>query len=143
MKNYFKKKVDTAKRVVAYSDLKNDAQFLKSTLQNMWGQVGNATDKTPRSIDSLGLSEEALSEMKRMWTILLTVFLCLLGFAVLFLVYNLVQHNYWVSLISIALICLFAAQSFKYHFSLFQLKQGKLGCTWREWSESLFKKSIK
>ncbi len=139
---YFQKKLNTLRRMTGYSDLKGNASYIKQCAQEMWAEKGQKPAGEGCSIESLHLSEKQIYETKRSWQRLLVVFLTCAGIALLYGVFSVIHASYSSALISVALLLLFLAQSFKYHFWLFQLKKGKLGCTWQEWLHESFKKKI-
>jgi intracellular multiplication protein IcmV len=82
-------------------------------------------------------------DIKSMITNYLTyayLFVCCGVATVVFAFYLLFFHftlSGW--LLAMASSALFFAQAFKFHFWAFQLQQRKLGCTFAEWKQSLFK----
>ena len=140
MKKYFQKKVDTAKRVVGLSELKQNTDYIKSFAQDLWAEKGKTSETVESvSVEKLKLSDKQLFETKSTWQRLVVLFMVCAVLAILYAIFNLINGYYGSLIVSLALVVLFLAQTFKYHFWLFQLKQGKLGCTWQEWSQQLFK----
>ncbi len=48
-------------------------------------------------------------------------------------IYHLYYGNYRATIISLVLMLIAFALSFRYHFWYFQIKERKLGCTFKEW----------
>ncbi len=137
---YFQKKLNTLRRMTGYSDLKSNAGFIKQCAQELWAEKGDKPAGETVSVASLNLSEKQLYETKKSWHLLLVLFLTCAGLALLYGIFSLIHGNFTSALVAVALILLFLAQSFKYHFWLFQLKKGKLGCTWQEYLQGAFKR---
>ncbi len=57
------------------------------------------------------------------------------------LVYQCMQHSISGAVLSLTLALLLWAMAFREHYNLFQMRERKLGCTVKEWFNSLFKKN--
>jgi intracellular multiplication protein IcmV len=67
---------------------------------------------------------------------LLRLSLTMAGVAILMFIYalyNLFYAYYLAVLISLVVVLMALAMAFRYHFWYFQIKQKKLGCSFREW----------
>lgn len=98
---------------------------------------------TPKKAEKVETFEEALKRLKltekdvrdriKSFTFL-CIFWAVLSVAVLAYGIYMADVGSWLSFLaclSITLVCL--TQAFRFHFWLFQIKQRRLGCTFREW----------
>lgn len=62
-----------------------------------------------------------------------------IGFALLaYAVYHLIMGNYQATVVSLVVALIGFVLAFRYHFWYFQIKERKLGCTFREWYQQGF-----
>lgn len=116
--------------------------FLKDQNLDMFGIVKRLfyTAKPQReenfnqAMERLGLNENDLKEVQKDNYFYAWMFLLLAGSSLFLSFYMLVQHGSLSGLIlGLAVMILFLAQAFRYHFWYFQIKHRKLGCTFEEW----------
>ena len=90
-------------------------------------------------IKHYGLTDEALTKKRRLH--LYTAMGCLLGSVVLlaYTLYLIATGIYFSSLVSVMLAALLVAYAYREHFNAFQIKQRRLGCTFKEWVSYTFK----
>ncbi|OGO97413.1 MAG: hypothetical protein A3F41_05165 [Coxiella sp. RIFCSPHIGHO2_12_FULL_44_14] len=90
-------------------------------------------------LQRLGMDEEALK--KRMKTARTFVRVCL-GLSAVLLLYSFylfASHLILSGLVTLILFFLLLAYVFREHFNYFQMKERRLGCTFKEWFNSLWK----
>jgi intracellular multiplication protein IcmV len=88
------------------------------------------------SMERQGLTEEDIEQRKQEFTKLSLSFV-VIGF--LIVVYGLAMlfyGHYWQTIISLFIAMYAFSQAFRFHFWLFQLRNRKLGCTFKEWFNS-------
>lgn len=141
MGQYFKKKAETAKRIIGLGELKRNTRLLKDAFKKVCGVKVRTGSVDPVSVASLGLSEEHIQTARKAWQRILAVFLVLATLSFITSVVLLLQGDVEFFIVFLAVTALFLAQAFKFHFWLFQLQQGRLGCTWKEWLNHFLKKS--
>lgn len=139
-----KNAINAAKRAVGYGQLKDFTFYVYNGAKSMLAETdSSARPDTTQSIQNLGLSAEHLQKIKRTFTILLRLYLGLAALAVIYAIYKLLIGDYLSTIVSFSVMLVCLALAFRYHFWLFQLQRGKLGCTWREWLNDLLAKGNK
>lgn len=138
---YFKKKLETGKRIIGLSELKDNAQFIRGLFSSLIPSKWSIQPGPAQRLKDAQVSPQKLLEATRAFRGLLTIFLILSVLIFSYAVYALFAGEWPNALIGTALTCLLLAQAFRYHFWLFQIHRGKLGCTWQEWAASLLKKT--
>lgn len=89
-----------------------------------------------KAIERLHLDEDALKAREKEF-FLLFLFFCVLSLSIFsYSVWVAVRGNLMGFLIGLGLTVFGLAQAFRYHFWLFQVKNRKLGCTFKEWFHS-------
>lgn len=82
----------------------------------------------------LNMTEEDIHQRELYFKRLTSIFIL---FAILIFVYLLYllffKHAYFVSLGCVGILMIIAGQIFRYNFWLFQMRERRLGCTFREW----------
>jgi intracellular multiplication protein IcmV len=115
------------------------------TIKNMVGNINkpNGSSYNPTSFEDCmqhyGLSEADLKQ--RMKNSLLIARACL-AFSLLMLCYTIylfIRHMPLSAIICIVLTLLLWAYAFREHFNYFQMKQRRLGCTFKDWFAAIFK----
>ncbi len=130
-----------ASNALGYNRLKNEAQGLRS--------IAAGLTKTPEPVREESF-EEALvrlnltpqdiakreQEFKRLVIVFSSISICVFGY----FIYSLTQKAVIASLGSLGIFFFLLAQVFRYHFWLFQIRQKRLGCTFKEWLHNLMGK---
>lgn len=115
------------------------------TIKNMVSSITkkNNTSYHPTTFDDCmqhyGLTEETLK--KRMKSSLRVARVCLV-LSVLMLSYTIylfIRHLPMAAIICVVLTLLLWVYAFREHFNYFQMKQRRLGCTFKEWFVAIFK----
>ncbi len=120
-------------RIIGVSLIKDDLSNIKDLGQKMWQTKSSSPTQSARPIDEKITSPTQQQTAKKRFQQLLVFYLVLLVLSVMYLAYALSHGDYRLALVIIAMSCLFAAQSFKYHFWLYQLRLGQLGCSFQDW----------
>ena len=118
--------------------LKNQTKALNDVAQSL---ITPASPKYNESFDQalvrLKLTEDDLAhrthEFKRLIAVFSFITFCLL----LYFLYLLVEHAWLASAGCFGIMLVMIGQIFRYHFWLYQIRERKLGCTFREWLHSL------
>lgn len=88
------------------------------------------------AMERLALTNDDIAQRKKEFHQLFLSFMCI-GFAVVvYGAYMLFMGHPWLTLISMLLSLYAFANAFKFHFWLYQIKQKRLGCTFKEWLNS-------
>jgi len=118
--------------------LKNQTKALNDVAQSL---ITPASPKYNESFDQalvrLKLTEDDLAhrthEFKRLIAVFSFITFCLL----LYFLYLLVERSWLASAGCFGIMLVMIGQIFRYHFWLYQIRERKLGCTFREWLHSL------
>lgn len=88
-------------------------------------------------IAQLGLTEADL-EAKCQQFIRQSLFFVVLGLAAFFyMCYMIIVSNYYVAMVSFLISILIFSYAFRSHFWAYQIKQRRLGCTFKQWWRSV------
>lgn len=117
------------------SELKGYNQVYKDAIKNTFVvPKPRRRESFKEAMKRQGLTEEKLQAIDKQYLITSFVFL-MLGVLTFFIsFYYLIHHGSiagWI--LCLAVMALFLAQAFRYHFWHFQIKHRKLGCTFAEW----------
>jgi intracellular multiplication protein IcmV len=140
VKNTVKPFVDV-KTWVGYDQLKQSVSSVLGMFKGVWSTKSDPENKETfeEATQRLGLTEEALAERKKAFVFLM-LFYCLIALGLfVYAYYLLTEGSYHGALASFSIMFIAWVQAFRYHFWLFQLKQRKLGCTFKEWFHSTFR----
>jgi intracellular multiplication protein IcmV len=89
------------------------------------------------AVNRLGLTQadikSRMREFKFLAWVLLFLFFGLVGYTGM----HILEGNWFAVLPSLVISCIALVLSFRYHFWYYQVKNGKLGCTFKEWWAAL------
>ncbi|MFO1258847.1 MAG: type IVB secretion system protein IcmV [Gammaproteobacteria bacterium] len=124
-------------RWMSFSALKENTQNTKSLIKDVFTpEKAQRKETFEQAMARLKLSEADLAQRKKEFTHLFSFFL-ILGLSIVgYAIYMAFTARYMVSFISLCVALYAFAQSFRFHFWLFQIKNRKLGCTIQEWFHS-------
>lgn len=117
--------------------------LLKSHTQVIWGVLKNlfSPASAPRRVETftqamerLRLAEADIQQVAKNYFLYSLVFAAFGAIACGFSFYLLIHHGTaagWILGLASSALCF--VYSFRYHFWVFQIKQRKLGCTFKEW----------
>lgn len=88
------------------------------------------------AVQRLDLSDEDIEARKKEFTRLFYFFIGLAVTVIAYALYTAFKGSLIPSLISFCLALYCLTQAFRFHFWLFQIKNRKLGCTFKEWLNS-------
>lgn len=125
----FKKTAQKAKRIFAYDDLKDGAQYIKSTTQTALQKDEQAATVNRYS----QLSPEDIQKSSQSYRRLFILMSSLSGLGVLYFLVALFTAHFQLAFCVFLFIVVCGSQTFKYHFHLTQLKNKKLNLTLKEW----------
>lgn len=132
---------DMAKKAMGFGGLKKNAQGIRAIASGLVVTQRPVREETfEEALIRLNLTEQDIekreSEFKR-----LVIIFALIGLGVLlYFIYAVTQKAWIASLGSIGIFLVVLAQLFRYHFWLFQIRQKRLGCTFKEWLRDLVSK---
>jgi intracellular multiplication protein IcmV len=86
----------------------------------------------------LGLTAEDLQQRLKVLRRLLGLWIVLLCLSVLYSIYLFTEHALRGFFPCLGLNLIILTQVFRYHFWIFQIKQRRLGCSFRDWFNALF-----
>lgn len=96
-------------------------------------EIPKQTESLAHVKERLGLTEEGIKERMRVFYRLTMYTLVLAVLVGIYSIHLILIGSYHATCLSLAIMCIVFAFSFRYHFWYFQLKKGKLGCTFKEW----------
>lgn len=125
---------------VNYDQVKQNASSIIGLFKGLFKKSEPVQKETfEEAIQRLGLTEESLADRKKTFIVLTLFYLCIALCLLAYAIYLGFQGSYHGALASFSIMFIAWAQTFRYHFWLFQLKQRKLGCTFQEWLHSTFR----
>lgn len=137
-KKFFKPLVDVP-TWVGYAQLKERTSYVINLAKSLFTieKPSESKQTFEEAVEKLHLDETALLKKQKGLQRLLIIFLTLSIAVAVYLVYTLWQSAILASMASFGILAVLLGQTFRYHFWLFQLRQRKLGCTFREWLNDL------
>jgi intracellular multiplication protein IcmV len=90
------------------------------------------------ALQRLNLKESDLIQRRREFTRLMWIWVFLFFVTIGYSLYLLLEHALRGFFPSLAIAFIILTQVFRYHFWLFQIKQRRLGCSFRDWLSSYF-----
>lgn len=114
--------------------IKEDASFIKTVAKQMvTPQKATRTETFDEALKRLDLSEAQLVEryqaLRRIFFIYVLIALPILAYAL----YLYSEGSWHGQLLITVVLLMVVAQAFRYNFWMFQLRQRRLGCSFREW----------
>ncbi|MDF2529137.1 MAG: hypothetical protein K0Q57_17 [Gammaproteobacteria bacterium] len=124
------KTIGGVKRMFGVREIVDNFKFVESFSKDVIGSElkSSSTGERPLTIE-----QDKLQATKATFKKLVISYLIIAFAAFLYFTYNMATHNYIVALLSVAFILLCLSFAFRYHFWLFQMKKGRLGCSFSEW----------
>ena len=138
---FFPKTVKRAKRAVGLEEIKQNTSFLKSLITSLVRIGKPSKEKSPEGVKTfaeLGYTPEQLQKIKSALRKYVFFYLIAMGLSVLYLVDCLVHDLKTTAILVVCFFVFCAAQAFRNHFQYFQIQEGRLGCTFKEWRQALF-----
>jgi intracellular multiplication protein IcmV len=90
------------------------------------------------ALQRLNLKESDLIQRRREFTRLMWIWIFLFFVTIAYSVYLFMGHSLRGFFPSLAISFIILTQIFRYHFWIFQIKQRRLGCNFRDWLSSYF-----
>ena len=120
-------------------ELYKDLSFSGASKNTPAGQSQSFEDLMVKN----GITEKELARRIRISFVTIVVYsLCLL-LVLIYCVCLAVNGHYETSILSLILVFVLLSFIFKEHFNYFQMKQRRLGCTFKDWSNALFRGNTK
>lgn len=125
-----------------YAEVKGTTLTIINIIRGLFIQQEGSgrTETFEQALKRLNVSEEELQgRTQNYFYFALLFFLCGI-LSVVFSFYLLIRHHTFAGfLLGLAAAALFESQAFRYHFWYFQIESRKLGCTFEEWRQYLYK----
>jgi intracellular multiplication protein IcmV len=120
---------------LGYDQLKAQTLFLFAYLKQLFIPAKPDRIETfEEAVARLNLSEADIKEMRETYFYYSVLFLAIAVVAFLSSFYFIIVHGSFSGwLLTMAVSALLGAQAFRYNFWYFQIKNRKLGCTYKEW----------
>lgn len=127
---------------LGYGRLKKNAQGIKSIAAGLTTTQEATREETfEEALVRLNLTPQDIEKREREFKRLVMIF-SILGIVVLgYFIFSVTQKALIASLGSLGIFFFILAQLFRYHFWLFQIRQKRLGCTFKEWLRDLIGKN--
>lgn len=118
---------------IGYSQLKTSTRGIKDIVKGLFIPAQPTRQEAfAEAIVRLGLTEADIEQRKKEFSRLQWTFL-IIGLVIFsYGIYLFSEGSFKGGIASVAITLVPLAQAFRYHFWLFQLRQRKLGCTFRE-----------
>lgn len=130
------------KRWVGLDQIKESGKTVHGMYDDIFNKKSNKAQE-PKTFEACvqryNLTEEMLQKKRRM--LVYTSLGCLAGSFLIFAytIYLILSGIYFSSMVSFMLALLLLAYAYREHFNAFQIKQRRLGCTFKEWVSHTFK----
>jgi len=145
-KRVFKKGLSAGispKKWVGYDHIKSDSVSVGKIAKNVFKR--DKTNRRKETFDEAmkryNLSESDIKKRIKTSKHLVAIFLGFSGLLGFYMVYQWHVGHFIGGFTCLVLMSLILAYTFREHFNLFQMRQRRLGCTYKEWLSSLFKGS--
>ncbi|MBK2123861.1 hypothetical protein [Fangia hongkongensis] len=131
----FKKKqrLKRMKKLLMVDLLKLQSKVIISLAKNLFSVPTSKTNICYDDLKSLDIDDDRLMLITKKLRLIYKG--CLLVAVVIFMycLWLLWSKLYWLSLLAFAATILSLAQAFKHHFWLYQIKQKRFGCSFKDW----------
>lgn len=127
------------KKVFLAESFKAQHQFIGRAI----GRLFNKKHYKPMNfaeLHKIGIDEEKITALIKRFTILFRICLLIVVVGYFYMLYLFIYGHPFIAMISLSVILIGLANAFKFHFWRYQLLQKKLGCTFKEWLLSFFKR---
>lgn len=129
------------KRSLGVEHLKQQTAEVKALVTQIIPRKDSTITETfEQALTRLNLTEADIIQRSQEFNRLYKVFSILFFALCLYLVYVLFKKAWIASLGTSGVMLIVLAQLFRYHFWLFQIKERRLGCSFKEWMRSFGKK---
>jgi len=119
---------------IDWDRLKSFNLYMISVIKNLFiPQKPNVTESFDAAKKRLNLSDTVILARQKGLLRLTILMLCCAFLLFIYAIYLLFLGGYRGSLVSLVVMCIALVLAFRYHFWYFQIKEKKLGCTFREW----------
>lgn len=118
----------------SYETMRDISQYLFDGFSRLFVlKKAGQSEELEQVMRKLALSEKDIAERKKVFfrMTLLMAFITLVVF--FYTMFHLLYANYHAVLLGSVVCLLSLSLTFRYHFWYFQLRQRKLGCTFKEW----------
>lgn len=129
----------TLSKAIDYERVKQQTKNISDIAKTVFEkQAPKRKESFEEALARLNLSEQDIHNRTKEFKRLIAVFLFLFVGLLVYLLYAIYEKAWIASLGTSGILLFVCAQLFRYHFWLFQIKQQRLGCTFREWCRALF-----
>ena len=136
---FFKNTQERLKRASNVSLLVEQVSFIKKIATGLFKIKRSDRQDSFEDLSNLGVSDEKVQEARQAFKRLFSLFLIISGLVLLYVLYSLVERNFFTAVIAFAVFLMCLSQSFKYHFWFVQIEKKKLGCSFSEWLDYTLK----
>jgi len=131
------------KRWVGYNQLQSDSKTVGKIFKSVFERSAKAEKKESfeEAVKRFNLTEEDIQKRMKSAKQLVMTFLGFGGILLAYMLYQWTVGHIIEGFICLVLAALTLSYAFREHFNLFQMRQRRLGCTYKEWFKSTFKGS--
>lgn len=137
------KKIFNVRKWSDFDRMRSFTEYLGTGIKKMFvpnkKAVTNTNENFLAMVASLKLSEDDLVKRQN-GLYRLSVLMCVVALGIFaYTLYSLILGHWKSSIVSIVITFLALTLAFRYHYWYFQIRERKLGCTFAEWREGLFR----
>lgn len=132
------------KKWVGFNQLKSDSTTLSNIFRGVFKRSEKAAEKKEtfeEAVKRFNLTEKDIQKRMKSAKELVMIFLGLGGLLLFYTFYQWASGRVISGFICLTLSLLTLAYAFREHFNLFQMRNRRLGCTYKEWVNGTFKRS--
>lgn len=128
------KSVFNARKWLDYDRIKTTTVSLSDNFKTMFiPQEPGQSEELEQVMARLGLSRKDLVEKQKAFYRLSLLMIFLAFLVLVYAGYHIYYFNLLAIVMSLVVACVALGFAFRYHFWYFQIKKGKLGCSFKEW----------
>lgn len=132
------------KKWIGFNQLKSDSTTLGRIFRGVFNRSKSEAEKKEtfeEAVKRLNLTEKEIQKRMKSAKELVIIFIGFGGLLFLYTIYQWTGGRVISGFICLTLSLLTFAYAFREHFNLFQMRNRRLGCTYKEWFNSTFKRS--
>lgn len=128
------------KQWIGFNQLQSDSKTLGSIAKSVFQRSKEAEKKETfeEALKRFNLTEEDLKKRMHSAKQLVMIFVAFGGALFAYMIYQWSSGHFTEGFICLILSALTLSYAFREHFNLFQMRQRRLGCTYKEWFKSTF-----
>ena len=135
---FFKNVGRGTKRAFGYNEIKDNTGYVKNTVKSFMAVGGmGSTGERYEKFEDMPFNEKQIQATYQSLKKLAITYISIVALAMLYVLYNLVDHNYLTALLSLCFGSACLSMAYRYHFWMMQIKKRKLSCSFSEYLDFL------